>query len=194
MIDVNVLRGASVRDNAGTRGEVLGLSLPWVRMCWWDEEGKPPREEALLRSDPRMSSIDILTLSKGWIPVSDILGAKKKASPPSVAEDLEDLVQEASGGKPHSPFKTAREIGPGPRYGWPHGGKWRKKKHVKRSYWDCDCSGYRCKCKGKGGENKTVNIKKGWKKTYNALYKAWRKTRLDVAAPSRITRRQAKKK
>jgi hypothetical protein len=193
MIDVNVLRGSSVRDNAGTHGEVLGLSLPWVRIGWWDEGAKAPREESFLRSDPRIAAIEILTLGQGWVPAAELFGVEESDEGPhgpSLTEDLEELL-ESPGGKKHSPFKTAAKIGPGPRHGWPHGGKWRMK-HKKRDYWDCKCSNYKCKCKGKEGENKTVNINRGWKKTYNKLFKAYHKAKMDVAAPGRIAKRQAK--
>lgn len=191
MIDVEALRGSTVRDSAGTRGEVLAMSPAWMKIGWWDEGVLLPREEAFLRSDPRVESIEILTLSSGWVPVVSLMGMEESEEPrgPSLAEDLESLLAESAGGKPHSPFKTAAKIGPGPRHGWRHSGKY-KMKHHKRDYWDCKCSNYVCKCKGKEGENKTVNIKKSWKKGYNALYKRFHKARLDVAAPvTRIQKR-----
>ena len=186
MIDINVLRGATVRDNAGTRGEILGVSMPWVRVGWWDEGAVRPREESFLRSDPRVSSIFVLTLSEGWVPATQIFGTGNFASPEDtddLSEDLATLIQEAPGGKLRSPFKRANSIGPGPRHGW--GKKRGGSKHKKKNYWDCNASGkYTYKCKGKEGENKTVKVDSTYKADYNKLYKAWHRARLKTAAPN----------
>ena len=195
MIDVKALRGSTVRDAAGTTGEIMNTSTAWLKVGWWDEGAIRPREESFLRSDPRVKSIHILTLTDGWIPVVDLIGVSVKEGEkgphgPVLVEDLQGLLLE----KPRSPFKTAASIGPGPAHGWRHGGP-SKMKHKKRDYWDCSGSNYVYKCKGKEGENKTVRVNKANKADYNALYKQWRKARLDVAAPiTRIKKRLARKK
>lgn len=186
MIDITALRGSTVRDNAGTRGEILGVSMPWVRVGWWDEDAVVPREESFLRSDPRVESIEILTLDAGWIPASRVIGVEDVADPepsaPSLSEDLAALI-EAAGGKEKSPFKRAKSIGPGPRGGW---GKRRGgPKHHKKDYWDCKAAGkYTYKCKGAEGEDKTVKVDPSYKTDYNKLYKAWQASRKKSAAPS----------
>ena len=97
MIDIAVLRGATVRDNAGTMGELMGLSLPWVKVGWRDEGKLLPREESFLRSDPRMESIHILTLDAGWVPLMNLVGKEQKEETgprgPSLVEDLEYLLE-----------------------------------------------------------------------------------------------------
>ena len=205
MIDVNVLRGSTVRDNAGTRGELLGLSLPWIRIGWWDEGAKAPREEAMLRSDPRVASIEILTLGQGWIPVSSLIGVEEEIEPsladslvePSLIEDLEKLLLEKGD---HRPYKTATKTGPSIRGGWPPppGAKKRVKTHRKRGDWQCKCKNYICKCRGKEGQKKVVDLtkSKGWKlgpSGYNMQYKAAHQAKMDIAAPSRIKKRLVKK-
>jgi hypothetical protein len=201
MIDVNVLRGSTVRDSAGTRGEVLGLSLPWVRIGWWDEGSASPRVEAFLRSDPRIEDIEVLTIGEGWVSARSLFGAKvvHEEGPhgPSLLNDLDALVQEAS---KHSPYKTAASTGPSIRGGWPPppGAKKRLKKHKKKGDWECKCANYVCKCVGKEGQKKTVNLtkSKSWKlgpDGYNMQYKAHHSAKMDIAAPSRIKKRLKKK-
>lgn len=190
MIDLTTLKGSTVRDNAGTRGELLGLSLPWIKVGWWDEGSASMRVEAFLRSDPRVSSIDILTITEGWVAASRLIGTEEEEET-SLSEDLESLIAEAAGGKKRSPFKTASKIGPGPRFGWRHGGP-HKMKHKKRDYWDCSCTNYKCKCKGKEGEDKTVNIKKGYKSGYNKEYKFWRKSKKASIAPKKYLKKKKK--
>lgn len=160
MIDVAALRGSTVRDNAGTRGEVLSVSLPWLRIGWWDENASRTREETFLRSDPRVSTMEILTINEGWIPASRLVGAEEPDTEPDIklSEDLEALLQE----KLRSPFKRASKIGRSVA-----NGRWKKKK----DYWDCSGSNYRYICKGKEGEKKVITRDKGAKASYNKAYK-----------------------
>lgn len=192
MIDINSLRGSTVRDNAGTKGEVLNLSLPWVRIGWQDEDVLAPREESFLRSDPRMESVEILTLDQGWIPLAALVGTITKEDEdgprgPSLVEDLEGLLEEGEllVEKPRSPFKTAASIGQGPRH---------RKRVRKQDYWDCSGSNYKYTCKGKEGETKVITVDPAWKRVYNKQYKKWHKARMDVAAPRRILKRMATQK
>jgi hypothetical protein len=196
MIDINSLRGSTVRDNAGTRGELLNLTLPWVKVGWQDEGALVPREESFLRSDPRMESVQILTLDQGWIPLSSLIGIvteeESEGGPrgPSLVEDLEGLLLE----KPRSPFKTAASIGPSIRHGWPAKKGKRHMKHRKRDYWDCSGSNYKYTCKGKEGEVKKITVDPEKKAEYNAAYKEFTRKQKDVAAPhQRITMKRRRK-
>lgn len=196
MIDINTLRGSTVRDNAGTRGELLNLTLPWVKVGWQDENSLLPREESFLRSDPRMESVEILTLDRGWIPLSSLIGVVEEdvdgPRGPSLAEDLENLLLE----KPRSPFKTAASIGPSVAGGWPAkaGGK-HHMKHRKQDYWDCSGSNYHYLCKGKEGEKKKIKRDPGAKAAYNKDYKEYQSRQRDVAEPNkRIVAKNKKKR
>ena len=62
-------------------------------------------------------------------------------------------------------LKKGKKLGPGPR----------KRVHRPAKYWACKCRQYSCKCTGRKGEKKVVNIDKGYKGTYNKQYRAWRK-------------------
>ena len=196
MIDVAALRGSTVRDNAGTRGEILSVSLPWVRVGWWDEGAAVPREESFIRSDPPVASIEKLTKTERWVAAGRFLGTIKEDDADEdddeevvlVSEDLEDLLLE----KPRSPFKTAAKLGRSVR-----SGRWRHKK----DYWDCSGSNYNYVCKGKEGETKKIKVKSGWKKAYNQDYKEYNKASMKKAASftkitlkNRRKRAQAKKK
>ena len=195
MIDINTLRGSTVRDNAGTKGELLNLTLPWVKVGWQDEGALAPREESFLRSDPRMEAVEILTLDQGWIPLGNLIGVEEEADGPrgpSLVEDLENLLLE----KPRSPFKTAASIGPSVAGGWPakKGGK-HHMKHRKQDYWDCSGSNYHYLCKGKEGEKKKIKRDPGAKAVYNKDYKEYKKRQRDVAEPhKRIVTKNKKKR
>jgi len=191
MIDVAALRGSTVRDNAGTRGEILSVSLPWVRVGWWDEGAATPREESFLRSDPRVVSIEILTITEGWVPAGRFLGTAEttpqdeEPEDASLAEDLRGLIQDLQE-KKRSPFKTASKLGHSVRHG-----KWRKKK----DYWDCSGSNYKYVCKGKEGEKKKITVKPGWKAAYNQDYKEYNKASMKKAAPfTKITMKNRRKR
>lgn len=189
MIDVAALRGSTVRDNAGTRGEILHVSLPWVRVGWWDEGAKVPRVESFLRSDPRVAGIEILTINEGWVPASRLVGAGdseelETSDEPEVtlSEDLQALILE----KARSPFKRAGKIGRSVR-----NGKWKEKK----DYWDCNGSNYKYTCTGKEGEVKKITRDPGKKAEYNKDYKEYMAMKQKTAASfTKITMKNRKAK
>jgi len=185
MIDVAALRGSTVRDNAGTRGEILHVSLPWVRVGWWDEGAKVPRVESFLRSDPRVAGIEILTINEGWIPASRLVGVEEVESDGvemTVSEDLQALILE----KARSPFKRAGKIGRSVR-----NGKWKQK----RDYWNCSGSNYKYTCKGKEGEIKKITRDPGKKAEYNKDYKEYMAMKQKTAASfTKITMKNRKAK
>jgi len=164
MIDVNVLRGSSVRED-GVSGRILSVSLPWVRIAWEDEDSIIPREEALLRSDARVfDAIEIATLNEGWVKLGQLMGARTRGSR-SVLAEMKELLEKSR----HNPFSHQANLGPGPR----------GRKHTKANMWDCKCSKYKCTCKKKKNPNrgrmKPIKIDKAYKKTYNKDYRKWKK-------------------
>lgn len=105
MVDVKVITGSAVRANDGRTGRVASVSLPWIRFAW-DVPGEvSAKEEALLRSDPRLdSNIEILTLDRGWCAVGQLVGAREQEESSTYAEsvspelydELEGLLSERS--------------------------------------------------------------------------------------------------
>jgi hypothetical protein len=94
------------------------------------------------------------------------------------------------GGTKHNPFKRLKKgksLGPGPKGSTAVPGK-------KRGYWRCRCMSYKCLCRGTEGEKKVVMIKKGYKNTYNKLYRKWRKTHASRYAPGKGTQFKSMKK
>jgi hypothetical protein len=190
MIDIAALRGSTVRDNAGTRGEILSVSLPWVRVGWWDEGAVVSRKESFLRSDPRIAGMEILTINEGWIPASRLVGVDVPAEvemDTTLAEDLSNLIQE----KKRSPFKRASKIGRSVAHG-----RWKKKK----DYWDCSGKNYRYVCKGKEGEKKIITRDKDAKSAYNKAYKKYQalnrlksQSFTKIVLPARKAAKKAKK-
>lgn len=179
MKDLATLIGAAVRDNAGTRGEIVAASMPWVRIGWVQDDSPFLRMESFLRSDPRLSSIQILTITEGWIPAGNLVGSVSYAEEP-LSEDLQSLLGEAKkkksgGGKQRNPFKYSSKLGPAIR----------GRTFGKTSYWDCKGSGYRYTCKGKDGEKKVIKRKKEDKAKYQKAYKQWRKARKKAASPNK---------
>ena len=148
------------------------MSLPWVRIAWEQDDAFLPREEALLRSNPRVADeIEVLTLNEGWIPLNRILGSKSLNARPhgqGVLDEMVDLLE----AKPHNPFKNKKNLGPGPR----------GRKHKAAGKWACKCANYECTCRTKKGKRrkKIILISPSYKEAYNAQYKAggfprWRK-------------------
>lgn len=101
---------------------------------------------------------------------------------------LEEPIEEAdkvSGkfkkGTMHNPFrhlKKGKALGPGPK----------GRVHKPTRYWTCRCAGYRCMCRGSEGERKRVNIGRGYKKTYNTLYRRWRAKHASRFKPGKVFR------
>ena len=182
MIDVSPLRGSSVRDDAGVRGEIISLDPSCMVVGWWDEGSPGVREEDIEPDDLRVQRIEVLILGDGWVAVGRFV-EREDAEPrgPTLTEDLENLLTE----KPRTPFKTARKLGHSVRHG-----KWRQK----RDYWSCSGSNYKYICKGKEGENKKITVKPDWKKAYNADYKEYQKAAGKKAAPfTKITMKRRRK-
>jgi len=215
-MELTALRGALVRRDHMV-GRVLYFDLPHVHVEWYEEDDMLPQPGTV--SLPHFSDLSIHHPQKGWVSLSEVVAVPKGLSP--LAEDLRILIEEATemdegkypkpwmgllrrskesfdaakagggsgGGKAHSPFKYAGEIGPGPRGGWPRG----LATHTKKDYWDCSGENYKYQCTGKNGEQKTITVKKGWKRDYNQDYKKWQSARKDVASPSRIRKRRERK-
>jgi hypothetical protein len=165
------LRGSTVRDNAGAEGRIVALSLPWVRIDWW---GQNSREECILRSDPRIEALEILTLGGGWVPAKGLIGAKSLRAESVLPKMYSLLEEQVLTEKARSPYKTARRLGKGPR-GAPY--------KYKRDYWTCSGSNYKYVCKGKEGERKKIKRDPDVKADYNQEYKKWWKAKHITAAP-----------
>lgn len=93
----------------------------------------------------------------------------------ALVEEVRGILDEASfpkkpSGKSknvHNPFrwlKKGKKLGPGPK----------KRIHRPAKYWACKCRRYSCRCTGKKGEKKVVNIARDYKNSYNKLYRKWR--------------------
>jgi hypothetical protein len=165
MIDVNVLRGSSVRE-ADTSGRILSVSLPWVKISWEDEDSLIPRVESLLRSNPRLhDDIEIHTLTEGWVKLGSLVGSRPRGRT-SIIQEMRALAEASQ----HNPFTHQSAIGPSAV-------SWAKNRSVKKKGdWVCKCGGYKCKCKktkAKKGtkKTKTITIKPGYKKKYNRDYR-----------------------
>jgi hypothetical protein len=180
MIDVTALRGASVRDDTGVRGEVLNLDPSCLTVGWWNEGAPGVREEAIEPGNPKFGDIEVLTLSDGWVPMTHFVEIEEEVEGPrgpTLAEDLEILIVEAKGHSKGggSPFKTASKTGPA------LAGRVTRK----RNYWKCTTTGkYKYKCTGREGETKWSMPDAGTKKDYNHRYKKWWKNRQQVTAPN----------
>lgn len=199
MIDVNVLRGSFVRHTDGREGQVLRVSLPWVRLEWVGEDGS----ETMLRSDPKLrEDIEVLTTDRGWIPLGSILGVVKEEAEMENYDSVRSLVEEVRGildldqedgvlsetkklmgkfkkGTKHNPFKRVKKgkgLGPGPRGSTAVPGK-------KRNYWKCRCQSYKCLCRGSENEKKIVKIGRSYKSSYNIAYRKWRKKKAKEYEP-----------
>jgi hypothetical protein len=108
-------------------------------------------------------------------------------------DSLEDSLEEAdkvSGkfkkGTEHNPFrylKKGKALGPGPK----------GRIHKPTRYWTCRCSNYRCLCRGSEGERKRVNIGRGYKKTYNNLYRRWKAKHASRFKPGKVFRSRKQK-
>ncbi len=179
MIDVAELKGSSVRDGTGVRGEVLDLDPSCLTVGWWNEGSPGVCEEAIELGNPKFDVIEILTLSDGWVPMAYLVEIEDDAEGPRgpvLAEDLAALIVEAKGHSKGggSPFKTASKTGPA------IAGRITRK----RSYWKCKGSNYKYKCIGKEGETKWSMPDKAAKADYNHRYKKWWKDRQQITAPN----------
>jgi hypothetical protein len=199
---IGMLSGATVRDQDGTKGRITHWHLPEVKIGWEDDGKLLPREEELEQGNPRLENqIEVLTLDAGWVPlggfmsecgvptpghstitqmrrlldqtemfdVHEVLDRAEQMMRAGSLEEAEKLIEEAQRlfevGKEHWPYKNKSTLGPGPLKGT----------NKQSDFWDCNCSNYRCTCKGPEGQRKIVKIKKAYKKWYNKLYKAWLK-------------------
>lgn len=163
-----MISGARVRDVSGLGGTILRWEPPRVSIGW--EDGHLlPREEQFERPNARLrNQIEVLTLDAGWVPLATFLnedGVPTTAN--STITQLRALISEADEltekGKAHWPYKRKSHLGPGPRKG----------ENDQTDNWDCSCANYKCTCKGSGGRERKVRIKRSYKKAYNKQYKAW---------------------
>lgn len=173
------LTGAAVRDASGALGRVVDVAMPWITLGWLREES--PAIETV-RFDLDLEGVEILTMEDGWVPLNEMVEVEFEG-PCGLLEDLDALLE----GPDRRPFKRASSIGPGPRHGWVHGPKLRK-----RDYWNCKCGKYKCLCKGKDGEKKKIKLSPEYKSGYNKQYKQWHRARLQKAAPGHFIGRNKK--
>lgn len=173
MIQAAFIRGASVR--MGTkRGVIERVHLPWVRIRWQDgTETVHRRGEAAI-----MDSAEVFTLN-GWKRMGDLIGSKsylraREGKSVNTLEWLENRYSELLEASPHNPFRRKSTLGPANVKKYAQGGVPKGTRTVPRTnYWSCRCANYKCKCKGKNGENKTVVIDKSYKGRYNVAYARW---------------------
>jgi hypothetical protein len=177
------LTGAAVRNAEGALGRIVEVVMPWVTLGWVVEGA--PRVETI-RFDLDLDGVEVLTIEDGWVPLNEMVEVfiEDEDGPCGLVEDIDDLLAEKVDRRP---FKRASSIGPGPRHGWAHGPKLRK-----RDYWNCKCSKYKCLCKGKEGEKKKIKLSPEYKSGYNKQYKQWHRARLQKAAPGHFIGRSKK--
>lgn len=94
MIDVQVLRGSTVRDQSGVLGRIESINMPWIHVGWIDPSKIAPRMETYRRGAGVMEGMDILTVDRGWIPVNSLIGTKQKATAKQLIADLEHVVSD----------------------------------------------------------------------------------------------------
>lgn len=188
MIDLKVLQGATIRFGA-REGVIRTLSLPWLTVSWKDMA----ESESFLRSDPRISDMEVFT-ANGWVSAERLLGAKPKAAR-TAAEAIHaalQLCQEAervaaANGFQGNPYDISKSgtLKPtrGMKFNYKDGPY--TKARTKQNRYDCKCpgnsaSGYDCTCKDKEtGGTKTFHVNAGaYKDKYMA---AWRKFRAQKA-------------
>ena len=98
MVDVSVIAGSAIRGIDGSRGRVVSVSLPWIRLKWDVPGDVVAREESILRSDPKLDTdIEILTMDRGWCPVGSIVGARERVESisQSIRDDMSFLEEES---------------------------------------------------------------------------------------------------
>lgn len=166
---IGMLSGSTVRDTDGTIGRVVEWNLPQVKIGWEDAGQFLPREESLSAGDSRLRhQIEVLTLDAGWVPLGRFASGGAPAPAYSTIAQMRALLDEAEEltekGKKHWPYKRKSKLGPGPRGGT----------NKKTDNWNCNCSNYRCQCKGPEGAKRTIVIDKAYKRAYNQEYKSWR--------------------
>lgn len=117
-----------------------------------------------------------------------------------LVEELESMLaeretlEEKGGASKKNPFKNKKILGPTAMKGFPYQKGRKERIRSKTGDWKCKCSKYKCKCVGRGphkGETKIFQIKKKYKKKYNELYRAWRKS--EEGGKKRQAARRAKK-
>lgn len=187
-------------------GIIESITETEVNIRWFEKSMLDSKTESVSFADPRLNQIELLTLTHGWTSMADASNAEKgttrslvddlrsllseevEVEAAEVEEDAEPVeeaaeVAEASGkslekkarekrkekkgGGGHNPFKTKSRLGPGPRNG----------QNSQTKKWKCSCTTpYKCNCRNKDGRTKVIRIKRGYKKSYNADYKQWRKS------------------
>jgi len=194
------LLGMRVRDEVGHDGCIVEAGQRSLRIDWTDTGVLTPKEERLWLESQETRKLQVLTLTEGWKPMSDLI-RESSAAPKSLLEDLEGLLAESSesiaepiteatkkvSGK--SLEKKAREKrrsrGKEGKKGRGGHNPFKTKtklgpgpRHGTNSQthkWKCSCpTPYKCMCRA-GKKRKTIKIKRSYKKNYNVDYKQWRK-------------------
>jgi hypothetical protein len=166
------LAGCAVRDVYGASGRVIEVTSEVVKIGWKAERQILPRNETIGRRDDRLArAVEILTLDRGWCPMSEVVGIKehltRNAALIDELQEISKTLDEVKGFR--YPFKRKKKLGPGPFN--------RLHKSRQKHPFDCSCGNYKCTCKRStpagGTETKKVKIDKGYKRMYNKKYKAW---------------------
>lgn len=116
MNDVSFLRGAAIREG-NSRGRLLGFADRFLKIGWDDEHALLPREENVAADDSRLeTSLEVLTLDAGWVPMSRFIEEPAGSSQRpfnQLVGDLRAMVEEVDSlteqpnQKSRSPFKYA---------------------------------------------------------------------------------------
>ena len=172
------LKGSCIRSRAGEKGRILSITDEGVKVGW-DEDGRPaPREESLQPTDERfVSSVEILTLDRGWLPLSSVV--RVPSADQTLSENTRELIAHLRSlleDKDRNPFQNKTKLGPGPR----------GETLTRKRRWKCTTiAPYRQRCVGVAPDNEGRvihnKIDREWKAAYNKQYKKWRARRKEVA-------------
>ena len=189
------LVGMRVRSSKGALGQIASASADGIEVHWMTESILMPQKERLRASDKAsFKDLELLTLMDGWQPLAEVTSAFTSAKTPTLLEDLESLLAEAS--PKNTPANPNRERSSGAsrekkarakrkeRKGGGGGhNPFKTKSHLgpgprhstndETKAWKCSCATpYKCLCRS-GKKKKTIRIKKDYKKGYNRDYKQW---------------------
>jgi hypothetical protein len=186
----NMYDGCAVRDLDGRSGRVVKTTESTVEIGWTATGTCLPQVEKISRKDERLQrAVEVLTLDRGWCPMSEVVGLRESAGKfGGLLDELKTLLPETKGFR--YPFKRKSSIGLGPRKG--------RNTARKSEPWECSCKPYGCTCvsgKGRTKRVRKVKINKSWKKQYNKEYKAWasKKNKSGKKAKKGTLKRRGKK-
>lgn len=162
MIDGSYLKGACVRDKVGSRGRLVSIEDTSV-IVGWETHTSSLREETLDKTSDRYRyGVEVLTLDRGWAPLSDILPSPTPGE--RIVSEMRHILEQN-----HNPFQNKAKLGPGPRGGT----------NQRRNRWSCSGSGYDQVCVGIAEDNNgqilRIRIDPEYKAQYNREYKRWRR-------------------